>query len=228
MSKASINWTDHILNFVSVIVGVSLAFIISSRSEQSKQENEFNQNISAILEELDSDIYTFESYQIPDNKEKLVRMKDAIQMIASQSGSDSVSVQLMSFFDVNNYSPSNITINSLITSGKLDLLNDYDLKTNILYYQNLADELESQGKFQVEFLMDRITPWFIENAPYFMGEKNYIDDYKGDDSEAIMIFSLYIAFVENKIAKYESALKDAKSLKELLTKYQEEEGLNDR
>ena len=124
MSKSSINWTDHILNFVSVIVGVSLAFIISSQSEQTKQENEFNRNISAILEELESDIYTYESYQIPDNKEKLVHMQQAIKMLASQSGSDSINAKLMSFFSVNNYSPSNITINSIITSGKLDLLND--------------------------------------------------------------------------------------------------------
>ncbi len=225
MSKSSINWTDHILNFVSVIVGVSLAFIISSQSEQTKQENEFNRNISAILEELESDIYTYESYQIPDNKEKLVHMQQAIKMLASQSGSDSINAKLMSFFSVNNYSPSNITINSIITSGKLDLLNDYVLKTNILYYQNLAKELESQGEFQVEYLMDRITPWFVENAKYFVGDKNYIDHYNGDNSEAIMIFSLYISFVENKISKYETALEDAIALRDLLKKYKKEEGL---
>ncbi|WP_462249393.1 hypothetical protein [Ekhidna sp.] len=225
MSKGSINWTDHILNFVSVIVGVSLAFIISSQSEQAKQENEFNRNVSAILEELESDIYTYESYQIPDNKEKLANMQQAIEMLTSQSGSDSINAKLMSFFSVNNYSPNNITINSLITSGKLDLLGDYDLKTNILFYQNFARELEYQGQFQIEFLMDRITPWFVENAQYFVGDKNYIDDYKGDDSEAILIFSLYISFVENKVSKYESALKEAKALRDLITKYQLDEGL---
>lgn len=220
-----INWSDHLFNFLAVILGVSLAFIISRKSEISKLESEFNQNIAAILEEVESDIYTFESYQIPDNKTKLTLMKEAIQMIATQTGGDSINAKMMSFFDVNNYAPTNITINSLISSGRLDLISDFELKKKILYYQNLAEELIAQGDFQVSFLMDQITPWFIENSPYFMGKLNYIDHYTGDNSDAIMIFSLHTSFVENKIRKYESALENAKELKGMLEAYKSDEGI---
>ncbi|WP_421765570.1 hypothetical protein [Ekhidna sp.] len=222
---AKVNWSDHLFNFLAVILGVSLAFFVSRESEKSKLKAEFNQNIAAILEEVESDIYTFEDYQIPDNKAKLTLMKEAIQMIASQTGGDSINVKMMSFFDVNNYAPTNITINSLISSGRLDLISDFELKNKILYYQNLAEELIAQGDFQINFLMDQITPWFIEKSPYFMGNLNYIDHYKGDDSAAIMIFSLHTSFVENKIRKYEAALENAKELRNMLEKYKSDKGI---
>lgn len=224
-SQNKVVWIDHILNFFAVIVGVSLAFIISSKSEESKLEAEFNQNITAILQEVNSDIETFESYQIPDNRAKLVEMQEAIQLIASQTGGDSVNAKMMAFFDVNNYAPTNITINSLITSGRLDLIDDFELKRKILFYHNLSEELIAQGDFQVEYLMDKITPWFIARSQYFMGDYNYVDDYKGVNSDVLMIFSLYTSFVENKVGKYEYALETAKELKTMLDKYQSNEGI---
>ena len=213
------------LNFVSVILGVSLAFLISSQSELNKQQSEFNQNIAAILEELESDIKTYETYQIPDNKDKLEQMHQAIQMISEQTGGDSINAKLFVYFDVNNYSPTNITINSLISSGRLDLMKDIKLKKNILFYQNLAIEMEAQGQFQVDFLMDRLTPWFIENGRFFVGEKNYIDDNDEDVAGTVMLLSLYTSFVENKIRKYEYALESAKDLRDFLVQYQKDEGL---
>lgn len=225
MSKSNINWSDHLLNFVSVILGVSLAFIISNRSELYKQQSEFDQNISAILEELESDIDTYESYQIPDNKAKLDQMKQAIQMITEQVGGDSINAKLFTFFDVNNYSPANVTINSLISSGRLDLIADFDLKQDILLYQNIAVEMKAQGDFQVDYLMDRVTPWFIENGEYFMDGNNYIDGNDENIASALMLLSLYTSFVENKISKYEYTLENAKALKEVLEKYKQDEGI---
>lgn len=225
MSKSNINWSDHLLNFVSVILGVSLAFIISSRSELRKQQSEFDQNISAILEELESDIDTYESYQIPDNKAKLDQMKQAIQLITEQVGGDSINAKLFTFFDVNNYSPANVTINSLISSGRLDLIADFDLKQDILLYQNIALEMKAQGDFQVDYLMDRVTPWFIENGEYFMDGNNYIDGNDENIASALMLLSLYTSFVENKISKYEYTLENAKALKEVLERYKQDEGI---
>lgn len=225
MSKGNINWSDHLLNFVSVIVGVSLAFVISNRSELSKQQSEFDQNIAAILEEVESDIETYETYQIPDNKAKLEQMNQAIQMISDQVGGDSINAKLFVFFDVNNYAPTNITINSLISSGRLDLMKDFKLKKNILFYQNLSLEMEAQGSFQVDFLTDRLMPWFIENGAYFMEGNNYIDGKDPEIASTLMMLSLYTSFVENKISKYEYALENAKALRDFLIEYKQEEGI---
>ncbi|MEP1032270.1 hypothetical protein [Ekhidna sp.] len=219
----SSRWTDHLLNFLAVILGVSLAFIISNKSEQARVNKEFEQNLEAILDEVESDIYTFESYQIPDNKKKLNQMQETLQMISNKVGEDSLNSKLTVFFDVNNYAPTNITINSLISSGKLDLINDFELKRKILAYQNTSEELTAQGKFQIDFLMDQVTPWFIRNSKFFVGVKR--GWYLEDNSEAIVIFSLYTSFVASKIGKYESALEEAEVLKDLINKYQLDKGL---
>lgn len=223
MSKGNINWSDHILNFVSVILGVSLAFIISSRSEDSKVNKEFEQTLSAILNEVESDINTFETYQIPDNKEKLAIMQEVIGMMSEKVGEDSLTEKLLVYYNVNNYAPTNITVNSLISSGKLDLISDFDLKTRILWYQSTGDELLAQGELQVNFLMDYVTPWFVDNSSYFVADKPKW--YSEDNSDAIMIFTLYTSFVDNKIGKYEDALEEAKVLRDKIKEYQQERGM---
>ncbi len=219
----SSRWTDHILNFLAVILGVSLAFIISNKSEQAKIDNEFEKNLTAILDEVEADIYTFDSYQIPDNKDKLEDMQEVLGMLTSKTGEDSLNSKLNVFFDINNYAPTNITISSLISSGKLDLISDFELKKKILAYENTSQELEAQGKFHVDFLMDQVTPWFIKNSEFFVGNKS--GWYEKENYEAVVIFSLYVAFVGNKINKYESASKEAKVLRDHIKKYQLKEGL---
>lgn len=219
-------WTDHILNFLAVILGVSLAFVISNKSEQAKADSEFQHNLTAILDEVEADIYTFDSYQIPDNKEKLAEMQETLQMIIGKVGEDSLNMKLNVFFDVNNYSPTNITIKSLISSGKLDLIRDFELKKKILSYQNTSEELIAQGEAHVGFLLDQVIPWFIRNSELFVGSKE--GWYEKDNSEAIVIFSFYTAFISNKIRKYEVALEEARLLRDHINQYQQDEGLNDR
>ncbi|MEO9871679.1 hypothetical protein [Ekhidna sp.] len=215
-----INWADHLMGFFSVILGVSLAFIISNESERAKEKKDFQLNVVAILEEVESDIHTFESYQIPDNKEKLALMQEAIQLLTLKKGGDSLSEKMAVFFDINNYAPTNITINSLISSGKLDLISDFELKKKILSYQNSSEELVAQGDFQVSFLMDQVIPWFVSKSEYFTGEKSIGEQGGDENSDAIMIFSLYTAFIQSKVSKYEAALEDAKELESMLRKYQ--------
>ena len=42
----SVNWFDHLLNFVAVILGVSLAFYISTRAEKSREKEELLRAVS--------------------------------------------------------------------------------------------------------------------------------------------------------------------------------------
>lgn len=214
------NWKDHLINFVAVILGVSLAFVISSRSEEAKIEKEFSLSAMAILNEINEDVVTFEEYQIPDNKEKLKQMQIAVSLLSKGIASDSLQPYMMSFFDINNYAPTNITLSSLISSGKLDLIDDFSLKSMLLSYQNFSEELVAQGDFQVDYLMDRILPWYIDH-PEFLTDEFY-NEGKIEEAvvlEASIIFSFYLSFLEGKIAKYDEALEQGKLLKDRLEKY---------
>ncbi|MEM6642302.1 MAG: hypothetical protein AAF616_04925 [Bacteroidota bacterium] len=214
-----INWLDHLVNFLSVIIGVSLAFVISNKSEQFKLDREFKLNVEAILEEVNSDIRNFETYQIPDNREKLERQNQALRLVSENTGGDSLTQYLQVFFDINNYSPTNTTINSLITSGKLDLINDFELKKMILSYQIFAQELEAQGDFQVEYFMDRIIPWFIKNPSFLIEEQKSKQKDGRDNTDLVFILTFYNSFLASKVGKYEEALIQAKALRDKLEMY---------
>jgi len=214
-----VDWLDHVINFLSVILGVSLAFFISNQSEHYKLRQEFQHSAEAMLEEVENDIRNFETYQIPDNKEKLEKMNEALQLVSTNSGGDSIAQKLQIFFDINNYSPSNTTIASLISSGKLDLIDDFELKKMILAYQSFAQELEAQGEFQVDYLMDRIVPWFIENPNFLIGDQAEVLATQRDNTDLVFLLTFYNSFLGNKISKYEEALEMARALRDKLVAY---------
>jgi len=60
-----VNWKDHFINFISVILGVTLAFLINSIASSYKQQQEMKLIVLSILEEIQEDIAAYEEYQIP-------------------------------------------------------------------------------------------------------------------------------------------------------------------
>ncbi|MEM9896909.1 MAG: hypothetical protein AAF789_11105, partial [Bacteroidota bacterium] len=103
-------------------------------------------------------------------------------------------------------------------SGKLDLIQDYSLRNDLLMYQLSAKELEYQGNAQLDFFMDRIVPWFIEN-PKFASSLAGVEQRM----DFLVLISFYSNTVQNKTRKYIDIVDDAKSIQSKLEKLIEEE-----
>jgi hypothetical protein len=67
-----INWSDHILNFLAVIIGVTLAFYVSDNSDRKREKDELEKITRSFISELQDDRETYLEYQIPDNEVQLV------------------------------------------------------------------------------------------------------------------------------------------------------------
>lgn len=220
MSRAKINWIDHGLNMIAVIIGVSLAFAISNYSETRGFKAEAELIVGSMYQELVEDIETYEDYQIPDNKEKVRSLEKALQFIATEGDFDSVAFYLESgALNVNNYFPSNLTLNSIITSGKLDLINDFELRKTFMLFNTGSLEARYRGELQVEFFSDRLIPWYIDNPAFFEEEQI------SNRTELIVLLELYKAIVENKIRQYVYLLEEAKEMQKLMIDYQLANGM---
>jgi len=135
-----VNWKDHFINFISVILGVTLAFLINSIASSYKQQQEMKLIVLSILEEIQEDIAAYEEYQIPYNKLIIEDIEKTLALIEENGNKDSLQFHFSKAMDVNNYSPSNVTFNSMISSGKLDLLGNFYLRKNLYNYSLSAEE----------------------------------------------------------------------------------------
>ncbi|WP_420578141.1 hypothetical protein [Ekhidna sp.] len=204
----SINWSDHILNFIAVILGVSLAFYINKSSEQKKEEREVKQIVISLMEELSDDRENYIEYQIPFQKNQSDIITDVInQLITGRLDSLNEKVELA--INVNNYQPNDLTFKSITTSGKLDLIRDFKMRKQISnYYDALAVECAHRNEAQADFFMDKLIPWIVSNTSLIDNNSKALVNNR----EFINLLILYKGFVDNKLRHYEVLAKESQSL----------------
>ncbi|MEL6254981.1 MAG: DUF6090 family protein [Bacteroidota bacterium] len=204
----NINWPDQILNFLGVILGVLLAFYISSAAETKKDRKELKNILKSFKTEIGKDLKEYQNGQIPFNSEQAEKMGNLLASIQKYK-EDGTSEQMSFSFDVSNYSPQRTTYLSIVSSGKLGLIEDLELRKEIAnYYDVFAEEAIEQGKAQIEYFMKEIIPWMIENTDMM----NFDDEDIVDDTRFSNRVLLYQSLILNKVEQYKLVSEAAESL----------------
>jgi hypothetical protein len=207
-----INWSDHILNFLAVIIGVSMAFYVSDTADRNKQSDELRKITQSFIDELQEDQSTFEDYQIPSNEDQSKLIEEVLYLIQAKN-KDSLASKIQDALSINSYSPAGVTFHSIVSSGKLDLFSDFVLRKDISnYYQLLASEAQARAQLQVDFYMDQILPWIV-NETDIMNPKmdDVINDHKLSN-----ILILYKSLIDNKTRHYKYMIKECAQLENKL------------
>jgi len=207
-----INWSDHILNFLAVIIGVTLAFYVSDSANRAQQDAELDKIVQSFIDELEEDRETYFDYQIPSNEKQSKLISEAITFI-KEKNKDSLAIKLEIALSINSYSPAGITFHSIVSSGKLDLFENFSLRKDIAnYYQLLSQEAEARGQLQVDFYMNQILPWIVNETSIMNPD---MDEVINDD-KLTNILILYKSFIDNKTRHYKYMSKECLTLQEKL------------
>lgn len=212
----SINVLNHGLNFVAVILGVLFAFYIDSCTEKNKEQGELNEIIESLIDDLKSDHEAYSEHQIPINEKQAKELEKLISEVLEINKNEDP--QLSVVFEIENYSPTSSTYLSINSSGKINLFDDLKIKKSLSnYYDILSQESIKKGELQVNFFINEILPWMIENS-------NLADlsseGFTGNTKLANKLI-LYKTFIENKTDQYKAIDKTSIELQRML-----EEALN--
>ncbi|MEL7220191.1 MAG: hypothetical protein AAGJ93_02665 [Bacteroidota bacterium] len=209
-----INWADQLLNFLGIIVGVSLAFWINSLAQSSQEKKELQQTVGSFISELDFDIAVYEKNSIPDNKRQLLIIDSMIMLV--KSGKIQSLDGFKAAFRYNNYYPQCVTFNSISNSGKLDLIKDFEVRKQIIvYHEIVASEAQWKGNNQVEFNKSYIQSMFINEFDFLNPDVSQINVVKMQN-----LLFLYRVLLSEKVRQYEFVVKNARELRESLSELQ--------
>ncbi len=209
-----INWSDHILNFLAVIIGVSLAFYISDTAESRAERREINKILNSLNDELEFEIGIYENNQISLNKKHSALIGEVIEMIENGER-DSLGIKFKKCLTYSGYSPRNVTFNSIAASGKLDLITDFELKKKLSFYHEIiAAEVDFQVNNQIDFATEKLFPWVMKNTDY-----RNPDPADLNDQEIINLLAFYQSLINTKVSRYEELLDVARDLQSNLQNY---------
>ncbi len=212
--KKSKAWQNHFFNFLAVILGVYLAFLINQKAENRRQKEEVRTTLQLITNELDSDIHTFETYQIPKNEkfqQDLLKLLPIIHKDSLEKLNEKLSIVL----EVDNYVPSIATYSSLKSSGKFDRIQNVELVKNLsIYYDFYAAETTAKSEYQVDFFKEYLLSWCMQNID--------LENFSINSTNNLELLKNYIliyhSVIQQKTESFHQLVSEARYLKNQIDK----------
>ncbi len=207
-----INWLDHFFNIVAVILGVSLAFIVNDRAEQSKLRKEKDLLLNEIISDLEEDLEVFQDYQIPDNEDQITKLDSIVSLISNRSISDDHIDLFQGAIGINNYAPTNTMFRELAKSSKIDFISNREVRNDLMtYYDVDGIEAEFRNKMQIKFYEEQLLPWLMDNVLIDDPEMDKIGQFEFKNRLII-----YRSLIQNKVRQYRRLLTEGEELSKLL------------
>ncbi|MEO1257624.1 MAG: hypothetical protein AAFZ15_02470 [Bacteroidota bacterium] len=207
--KKNQTWLNHLLNLLSVILGVYLAFYINDRAKSAAEKKEGLLLMQSMVNDIAADIKTYSEYQIPANNQQLEGI-DSLLVLLSNNDKEKISIQLPTIFQVENYTPSSSTYNSIKSSGKIKLIDDLALQKKLSdYYDGLAVECMKKNELQANYFINELVSWLTVNAD-LMEMKLFKEGEWTVLSNKLLI---YQSFINQKVNNYEMIVEESTALK---------------
>lgn len=133
MKKLNIDYKLHIIDLIVVIIGVSVAFLISDWAEKKKEQQEIRAILNAMANEIRYDVDVFTTHQIPKNIENAAFQKRLLDILQEDSvNQDSLSLYFAKgVFQNNNWSISRSTYLTMQEAGKIAVVKSNELQRDI-------------------------------------------------------------------------------------------------
>lgn len=168
--KTKINWKNHFVELVVVIIGITIAFMLENWRQENANQNLEQKYLNSLKSDLMSDKKLLDSTVSSVEKQTLF-LREFITEIKSgtvdkQKAEKIIPQILLSY----GFSPKLATYQSITNSGNLNIINDYKLIESLASYYNSYDEISTKEKVLYDFQLKFVLPYVYENVDFLSGE----------------------------------------------------------
>lgn len=179
MKKLSINWKYTFGEIIIVIIGITIAFTLNNFKENSvnrKEKAEYLENIKIDIEnekqQLEENIAKFENY--------IGKANILIPYLAGKkAGRDSIYNVVFELAHLINFTPLDVTYNTMINSGDFNLIKSFEIKSAIQKHYKGHNEITQAYNRQKAIHENFLAPYFIYEIDYIKigkGDYSFMDD----------------------------------------------------
>ncbi len=214
--KEKIQWKNQLVNLVAIIIGVYIAFYITERASATKDHRQAKVFLAAMADDLEEDISSLT--ESTDTLRYYTKVLQALtrSVVTKRIPKDSLNDMISGLYLIVPFNPKDNSYQSLLASGKLELVGDFDLRRKItaLYHQHygairITDDISNQMRIQL------ITPFLMERMRFSSSGLVNAEELWRDNMFVNMSFSMHYSM----LMKYRAdsvALVHAKELKQLI------------
>lgn len=200
-----------VLEIFIVIVGISIAFWLNNWGEERKERTLETEFLKTLRSDLASDSAAF-VYQVGQNQRNVKHLNAFVNILRKKDyANDSISWYTGVFLNRNNWIINDNTYEILKSGGKLDIISDFQLRSDIsIFYrirtfqtERILDVIQTFTDNQLHKYLTQKTDYFIRNNP----DKAFVRD-----TEFQNLLALWMEFSEQKLGLYEEISEDITQL----------------
>lgn len=149
-----------------VILGISIAFSMNKCAENTQNETQKQQYISNLKEDIRADKSQLEGNLVKIN-EKIDICTNLIPILGSNDPQKDVKLRgVYTVANLTNFTPKDYTHQTLVNSGDLKLMNNFELKSDILKHYSIYKEIHKAYERQETINKDYLGNYFIYQTDY--------------------------------------------------------------
>jgi len=200
-----------VLEIVIVIIGITIAFWLSSWGERRKEIHIGDEFVKTMINDLKSDSAAF-VYQIANVEENISRVESFMDLCRKKDfKNDSIKWYVGNFMNRNNWLINANTYEILKSGGKLEIITDFDLRGDISFFYRIRTyQTDVILSLSQEFIQNQMNPYLTTHSDFFI---NDVPDNKfAQNLEFQNLLGRWRDLKEEKLDIYERTLQDIKSL----------------
>ncbi|WP_296312048.1 DUF6090 family protein [Winogradskyella sp. UBA3174] len=181
MANKTSKWQYTLREIVIVIIGISIAFSMNKCADNVKDNKLKKEYLTNLKSDIEAD-----KVQLAENitaiNQKIEMCSQLIPML--NTGKKQGMPLMDNVFAVLKYqtfNPKNITYKTLINSGDLKLINDFQLKTAIQGHYSNYEDIYNVANRHMSLIQDHLGRYMINNADYdqlMVGNTPFSDEIK--------------------------------------------------
>lgn len=218
MARKNKKLGQYFAELMVVIVGITIAFALDNLGQIKKEQSTEKLYLEALALDLEKDIAQLTRFRDSTNT-ILKNVGESFQYIYSNQPTEAFRRRhITSTYTAPYFHSNNGTYISLINSGDMNVISDFELRTSIVDLYSVAySEMEQQDVFIKKLVDDQIYPHMLKHIT-FSGMRDGIESSDIlKDNFTINLMGSYLNFLNRRQVSYESVLNRCKALKELIS-----------
>jgi hypothetical protein len=197
MQSSRSHWLKLSLELIAVFVGITAGFFVNNYQQKKSEQKLEVKYLESFHKNLVVDSLEIKSHIEEDQNNLDISKRAVLTMIEGPLHNDSALVLMSVIATFNNLNMQNSTYESIVNSGNLGLIRDYDLREELVNYYRYQSAIRDVEQVYNDYITDYVIPLFFNSVDMLTG--TLAEDFRTESMEFKNITAGYYMLVLQKM-----------------------------
>jgi hypothetical protein len=180
-AKDKTGWLRLILELIVVFIGVSAGFLFDNFREERSNSKLEDKYLESFYNNVVADSVEIQSMILSNQNNIDISARSVASMQAGTITNDSALVVLSVMVTYTNLNLENATYESVVNSGNLGLIKDFEISEQIVYYYRSHEDMRYVEQVYNDYISNYILPYVSKKLDFI--SEQFVEDFTVNDIE---------------------------------------------